>query len=231
MRAREIAKAALRGAPAVAVIGILATGTAAWAAEQGNLPASMLPLLRDPEHQQTVMQAAQRSLVWVNNPCPGATFANSGDVAIFAPVTVDAQGTATGGAWRERIVAKGCGKQRLLNVLTVVEAPGKLASAALLPGTTRADPQLQRDAMQYAVVAAGGPPPPSCKKAYVGDTKYIAAEGPVDRSLPPQFRTAPWREEWTMVACETTAVVTLHFAPDASGTNIRVNLGETRRLP
>jgi len=199
-------------------------------AEELGIPANLASILQNPQHQKAVVEAAQQSSTWVNNRCGNATFAIAGLVAIYQPLALDAQARPIAGAWKERVTAS-CGTHRVLNVLTAVKAPGALTSGVLLPGTTRADPQLQRDAVRYAAVASGGAPPPSCRQAYVADTKFVGVEGEADPGLAPARRTPPWKEEWTMIACDKHSIVTLHFVPDATGTMINAGQGETRQAP
>ena len=193
--------------------------------DAGISPA-LASIIASPEHQKAVKEAAQQGSAWANNRDEGATFAIAADVAVYQPLQLDAQRKPTAGAWRERVHAQGCGANRALNVLTFVKSPGRLVSGTLLPGTTRADPLLQRDAFRYAVLAATAPA--NCRQPYIADTSFAGVEGAANASLPPERRSPPWKEEWIVSACEQRSVVTLHFVPDATGTNITASLNETR---
>jgi hypothetical protein len=94
----------------------------------------------------------------------------------------------------------------------------------MLPGSTRADILLQRDAagMAYASLAAyadkGCPP----SQFSIDDTKFVS----VDRAPIPNARAGPnaraWNEEWTALACGKPIVLQLRFTPDATGTGFAV---------
>jgi hypothetical protein len=217
------------GSPPVYAILILWTTSLGLQAQEVGIPASLVSILQNPQHQKAVVEAAQQSSTWVNNRCENAAFAITG-LAIYQPVAVDERAQPIAGTWKQTVTAS-CGTYRLLNVITSVKAPGALISSVLLPGSTRADPQLQRDAVRYAVIASGGAPPPSCHQAYVADTKFVDVEGQADPNLPPARRSPPWKEEWTMIACERHSIVTLHFVPDATGTLIHAGQRETRQAP
>jgi hypothetical protein len=184
-------------------------------------------ILRHPHHRGAVLQAAQQGASWINDPCPSAEFAWSEQITIYQPAEFDQQAKPVAGSWKESVTASGCGGERMLNVLTSVPSPGALVSSVLLAGSTRADPLLQRDSVRYAVAASGGAPP-SCRRVYIADTKFIGFEGAPDPGVPPERRVSPWREEWSVVACDKRSVAILHFTPTSTGTNISTNLGETR---
>jgi hypothetical protein len=209
-----------------ACISIVTIAAACAAVTDAAVPPVLAKIIASAEHRKAVIEAAQQSSAWLNNRCGRATFAITPDVAIYQAPELDAQARPTAGAWRERIIATGCGASRTLNVLKFVKSPGSLVSGTLLPGTTRADPLLQRDAFHYATVAAAAPA--TCGQTYVADTAFAGIEGAANASLPPGRRYPPWKEEWTVVACDRRSVVTLHFAPDATGTNITAHLNETR---
>jgi hypothetical protein len=210
----------------ICLILFLAASAAESAAPDASLSPALANIIANPEHQKAVIAAAQQSSAWMNNRCAGATFAIGGDVAIYQRLELDQQQRPAAGSWRERVTAQGCGANRVLNVLTFVKSPGRLVSGTLLPGTTHADPLLQRDAFRYAAAAAKVPP--NCSTIYVADTAFAGVEGAANASLPPQRRIPPWKEEWTIAACGQRSAVTLHFVPDATGTNITTSPGETR---
>lgn len=210
----------------ICLIAVLAGSAAGGAALNSSISPALASIIASPEHQKAVIEAAQQSSAWINNRCAGATFAITSDVAIYQPLALDEQQRPMAGSWRERVMAQGCGANRVLNVLTFVKSPGRLVSGTLLPGTTRADPLLQRDAFRYAVIAAK--PPSGCARIYVADTAFVGAEGAANASLPPARRLPPWKEEWTVAACDQRSVVTVHFVPDATGTTITTSPGETR---
>ncbi len=140
-------------AVALEVFAVQLPGALTFAQEQPSLNA----VLADPRERSVVLDAARRSTVVVNNPCASANFDLTDVVVVYRPVTVDASGIINGGAWKQVVRERGCGSSRTLNVLAYVQQPRSLATAPLLPGTTRADPQLQKDGARYAGTAAGLP--------------------------------------------------------------------------
>lgn len=172
-------------------------------------------IVADPNVQQHVLAAARRSTVMLQNPCSGAEFTLLNDFAIYHPPTFDGAGAMIGGAWKQAVGEKGCGVGRLLNVLAWVPKPKTLGTAPLLPGRTRADPQLQKDAVGFAVIATGGREA-NCNIGYVADTTFLGQTGaPIAAGKGP-----PWREVWTLVTCTKKFEVPMQFIPDATGTTI-----------
>jgi hypothetical protein len=132
---------------------------------------------------------------------------------------VDASGKVAAGAWHQVIDEQGCGATRVLNVLVVAHAADKFDVIPLLPGATHADPQLQKDAVRYAVQAVAAVPggrEANCSIGYVGDTEFVAQES----ATLPGAKGPSWRETWTLVSCTHRALVPMHFIPDPTGTTI-----------
>lgn len=177
--------------------------------------------LASAEHEQAVLDAARRHNERLPDKCPSMAFSSTGLMAIFAPIRMGADARPVEGAWNEPVTASGCGSTKQFNVLTFV-APGQpIAEVALLPGDTKADPALQRDALvnvyQGAALHAK-----DCQELIVTGTKFEAWEGePVKNALHgPNAR--PWRETWTVWACRRVVDVPIHFVPDERGTGFRV---------
>ncbi len=97
---------------------------------------------------------------------------------------------------------------------------GQLKSIAGLPGTSKADPVLAKDSMQYAyfgVMRKIG----QCKNFQVIDTHYDDFEGPPNpRAKFQKDGGRPWQETWTLNACGMIVDSVLHFIPDETGTAI-----------
>ena len=208
---------------AALVIVPLCAGHAAEPASVPPIPAALLPLLALPSHRTDLLRAAHA----VDGPgmpaCPTANYTTTGEVGILAPIQSNTAGRAVAGAWKETIQEAGCGTTRLLNVLTTVQPDGTLQTKPLLPGTTITDPQLQQDSVQYA--AAGmGEMPPGCEQGGVLNTRFVGLDGRPAGTLPtPGSPPLPWTEVWTLVACSKQADVTMHFTPDATGTDVRAD--------
>ncbi len=137
---------------------------------------------------------------------------------------MDAAGKVIGGAWKEQVRESGCGSERLLNALTVASPDGALETRPLLPGSTIADPQLQR--RQRAL--RGGGHGRHARRLRAGRACWTRAmsawRGSRPGPAPPRTaRSRPWTEIWTLQACAKRVQVEMHFKPDATGTDIRAN--------
>ena len=188
-----------------------------------GIPPELSRLLATPEHRYALLRAA-RSVAGPNaQGCQTANYATTGEVGILEPLRTGAQGRLTAGAWKESITQSGCGPDRLLNTITAVRSDGSLDTQPLLPGTTITDPQLQRDSVGYAAGGMGAMPP-GCDQGAVTDTRFVGVDGDAPGVLPqPSAPPRPWTEVWTLQACAKHVDVTMHFAPDPTGTNIRAD--------
>jgi hypothetical protein len=180
-------------------------------------------VMQDAGHRQEVLGAAQSTPAWANLACKTATYQQVPEIGVYLPIKFDKTGAPVSGEWREGLVAAGCGAKMRLNVLTEVTAPSTLASGALLPGGTIADPVLQNAAQIYAVKAAGGLPT-TCKQAFVLDTNFEGFQGAQIKALPGGEITAPWKELWSLDLCGTEKTVALNFVPSAQGVSIAAAL-------
>ncbi len=208
---------------AVSTLCLAFAGAIVPAASQ-PVPTALQSLLVTPDHRAALLQAAHA----VDGPgmptCPSASYMTTGDIGILGPVQTNAAGHVTAGAWKETIQETGCGTTRMLNALTLVQPNGTLQTRPLLPGTTITDPQLQQDSVQYA--AAGlGDMPAGCDQGGVLNTRFVGQDGQPPGTLPaPGSTPLPWTEVWTLIACAKKADVTMHFTPDATGTDIHAEL-------
>jgi hypothetical protein len=181
---------------------------AAWA--QANTAQEFAAVLQDAGHRQDVLAAAQATPAWAALGCATASYTPQQEVGVYVPVTFDGAGAPVAGEWREGILASGCGRKLALNVLTKVTAPGTLASGALIPGATIADPELQNLAQAYVAQAAGGLPA-GCTNAFITDTVFEGYDGAA------AGEPAPWREVWTISLCGVVKKVELGFVPGPQG--------------
>jgi len=192
----------------------------AMAQSAAPTPASAFAaVLQDPGHRQDVLQAAEQSPAAAHLACGAATYVASPEISVYVPVRFNAAGAPIAGEWQEKLTVTGCGQSLTLNVLTKVTAPSTLATGALLPGDTIADPALQNAAELYVVRAAGGIPA-ACTDPYIANTAFDAYDGPVDKSLPAGTIAAPWSEIWSLEMCGRTKNVTLRFTPSKRGISI-----------
>jgi hypothetical protein len=205
---------------------ILAVCALANATAFADDKAAFVKAVTDPQEQAHVLDTAKKSTVVLNNPCPSAQYTLLPELSIYAPPTFDSAGGILTGAWKHTLEEEGCGVTRTLNVLVLVRATKSLAVMPLLPGTTHADPQLQRDAVRYAVAAVGGPEA-NCTIGYVADTTFIDHEA----SAQPGAKAPAWRELWTLTSCTRRSQVPMRFIPDATGTQIVADATGIKKLP
>lgn len=119
-------------------------------------------------------------------------------------------------SWIERYLID-CSPRAQRNLMMIVENDHARA-IELLPGETKADPRLQRDAIQIAKAAAATTGAPDCKKSWTTDTKAVEA-----------YKDAhtPWVERWSFDVCGKPAVVEMSFLPGGgSGTSISAKIVE-----
>lgn len=195
----------------VVIFALVATGTSAQQIAGGNLA----KLRQTPGYQKTILGAAFKAVSWISSGCSsqGASIGRELSVHVV-PVLVNAQLQPQSGAWIEHVSVEKCDHPRRLNVLFQVVTPGVNVTVTLLPGTTRADLILQKDATPL-VLAAAGIDPGGCKPIYVADTAYARPAGP--SSIP--GKTA-WSELWTVAQCQSRTDVEVTFTPDRTGTRI-----------
>ena len=92
----------------------------------------------------------------------------------------------------------------------------KSRAIELLPGGTKTDPRLQRDAIRAAKTAAGTANPPGCEKSWVTDTREIE---------PYKDAVTPWSEAWKFDLCGKSTEVEMSFVPSAgAGTSFNARL-------
>jgi hypothetical protein len=194
---------------------VVALSSSAIGADQSAL----IKMLSDPTEQQQVLSAARRSIPLVQNPCPSAVFSIERRFVIYKQPTFDNSGTLGDGSWKQIVDEQGCGEHHTLNVWVSAQGPTNVSMVPLLPGSTHADPLLQKDAVQFAAQAAATVPggrEPNCKIGYVADTEFIEQE-----SVTLEGAKGPsWRELWTLVSCTQKMLVPIHFIPDSTGTTI-----------
>lgn len=119
-------------------------------------------------------------------------------------------------SWVERYLVD-CTPRAQRNILVIVENDHARA-IELLPGATKADPRLQRDAIGAAKAMAAARNPQGCERSWTTDTR---------ETEPYKDNKTPWAELWTFDLCGKKAVVEMSFLPGgASGTSYSVKLVE-----
>ena len=104
-------------------------------------------------------------------------------------------------SWVERYSLT-CKPRAQRNFLMILEGD-QARMIELLPGTTVADPQLQRDAFAGSSAAIAGTRPAGCDKQWVTDTRVTTAYNGRD----------PWTERWSYDVCGAKAEVDMTFTP------------------
>lgn len=209
-----------------ALVAALLATPAAMAAEPG-LPAGMMEFVQSAEHHNAVMALMGKEWLASAGPCAETRMENY-QLMLLAP-TEFAQGRPVKGGWREIGTVNGCGTRRQLNINSVVK-DGAVQRFASMTGTTHADLMLQRDSIQYVVMAGAAIIPRECKDVRITNTEFLEFEGVPRTGTRPGFEPRPWAEDWTIQGCGTGAVVKVHYIPDSTGTGIRALGNETRRL-
>ena len=177
-------------------------------------------------YRNALFAAAKRQNDSLPTSCPEATFRLENNVVFMQAAHFDANGNPTVGAWVLRLDTEGCPHSVRLNLLTMVQ-PGQGARLlSLLPGSTRAEPALQRDALPFAGNGTVALRPKDCTAIRVIDTEFNGFEGTPLANAKPGRDPRPWKETWTVVACEVRIAVVIRFIPDATGTTISVKANE-----
>lgn len=142
-------------------------------------------------------------------------------VTILKPVSFGTDGRPNAGLWRQDFPVSGCGNDTVLHLYFTAGADEKIRALIGVPGTTRGDLTLQRDALMYAKIGATHVVK-DCKTFYVKNTKFEAfgLVKPATSDPGPAARFRPWWETWTLVGCDRTVDVPIDFVPDAKGTTI-----------
>ena len=162
----------------------------------------------------------------VFHTCPGLVISKAA-VHVVEAIAFGADGVPTSGVWWERFPVQGCGNDTVLNIHFAATGDDNIEATATLPGSTRADPLLQRDAKLYAYVGAASHAT-SCRQFFVKNSQFggygLRSPGHPDPGNGARFR--PWRETWTIVGCGRTFQVPMEFVPDATGTQVIQPQGE-----
>jgi hypothetical protein len=117
-------------------------------------------------------------------------------------------------SWVERYLVD-CEPRAQRNLMIIVEN-NHVRAIELLPGETKADPRLQRDAIVAAKAAALAENPKDCEQAWTTDTRAIK---------PYKDGHTPWVERWSFDLCGKKAVVEMSFLPGgASGPSYAAKL-------
>jgi hypothetical protein len=175
-----------------------------------------------PEQEAAVKTNARRNWDYLFPSCPKPFFEGA-RVIVHVPPTFDAAGQPVSGLWQLVSQVRGCGQARLLNAHYIADRE-QVKRVLTLSGTTIADPYLQMDSLDYAAMAMVKIAPDDCTDYKFTDTAFETF-GKAAGARP------PWTERWTVQACGVEGVVRMHFAPDATGTQISASPDETVKVP
>jgi hypothetical protein len=192
------------------------------------LPPELKAFLMRPDQQQGFIALMGQQWRAVMPNCASPQVKNT-NVFISSPPTFDQAGAPTSGAWHVVSQVEGCSEVRVINIFYLFTKDGEMKRIAALPGTTIADLALQRDSLVYAAMGMGKISPKDCKDTKFTNTRFVGF-GAVNPQAAPGRNNRAWTEEWTVQCCNVTGVVTMHFTPDATGTNISSFLNETRQV-
>ncbi|MGH7489090.1 MAG: hypothetical protein ACREMY_26325, partial [bacterium] len=117
-------------------------------------------------------------------------------------------------SWIERYLID-CSPRAQRNIMVIVENDHARA-IELLPGETKADPRLQRDALKGAQAMAAANNPKGCERIWTTDTRAVE---------PYKDNKTPWVERWSFDLCGKTAAVEMSFLPGGgTGTSYTAKL-------
>jgi hypothetical protein len=158
------------------------------------------------------------------------------DRVLQAPRFAEGSNVPEAGVWIERVEIDRCGAPIAENLLIVADQ-GTVRFARLLPGTTKADPLLQRDALQAALGAAavkndsgekaGAPPCPDQQLPTVSETRFVRERIPIVNDPAGRMTAGAWDETWVFLFCGREVPVQIRFDADPNGgTNFTVKPSE-----
>ncbi len=204
----------------------------ALAADPPLVPMSpeLRKFMSDPEEEKIVKAQALHD--W-NNTVLGCTTPptlDAANVVVGTAPKFDRAGKPISGSWRVITRLSACGQAKNFSLLYAFAANGKMVRLGMLPGSSAADPILQRDAFMYANIAMSKLTPPGCKDFKYLDTMFEAF-GPPGTGVPPGREARSWTEKWKVWGCGVEGIVKLYFTPDATGTAISARLNETVAAP
>jgi hypothetical protein len=201
---------------------ILIAGEAASAPASSLITPDLLAYVQHPENVSAVIAHAKPFIA--KDPFCRAETARVIGLAVFRPVAFGPGGAPTSGLRKEGVQAQGCSGSGVYNVVTGVDNAGGLHTFEILQGSSIADPQLERDAIGYALMAARSKAPAGCAEAFVVDTAFEASGDTAVSGVQADREAKPWRETWTVQACAASIPVEMLFTPHVGGTTIAASL-------
>lgn len=194
----------------VLLLALLAQPVAAAPKQKGP---SLERLVQGKPYAQDVARLFATLPADVFRRCP-ALVSGDASMTVIKPATFDAKGQPSGGAWKQGFPVSGCGNDTIINLYFTVQPGGHMVGMVGVPGDTRADPLLQRDAVRDLVGAVKAQNA-ACTAPHVRHTHYDGVAEP----------KGSWRETWIVSGCGKTYTVPLTFTPGAMGTQIAASGG------
>jgi hypothetical protein len=155
-------------------------------------------------------------------------------VRLIKPVRIGDDGQPSDGVWKVSLSADGCGTARLLNAFFLA-AQKKVVFLLTYPGTTDADPVLQRDTVMYVLTAASLQGAKCDVKTsliinthYDGEEKLSPAPGPAGDKL--GLANVQKNETWTAEVCGHFYAVKVKYVRNLLGTNISTSNKEVTEI-
>ena len=168
--------------------------------------------------QDPLVAVARDQYKLMPGSCAAAQLKPTGQLVLYAPPRFGPDGSLVQGIWSEGVAVSGCsGLPDQLNVLTVLQAGSPPARIPTMPGDSHADPETQKNALQYAQAIAVRAAPPGCNHQIFIDAKFDGYTGLPAPDVPSGRENRAWREAWYLNACGTTYVIELTFTPNAQG--------------
>jgi hypothetical protein len=123
---------------------------------------------------------------------------------VLKPLSFNTTGQPVSGVFKEIVPVDMCGETVEMNLLAVPQPDGTVKRMNLLPGHSIADPQLQKDALASAYLAASKGA--ECRPYAVRNTRAEAREA-----------DGHWTERWDLLVCGKRVPVTMTFTPTTDG--------------
>jgi hypothetical protein len=211
-----------------AVVLLVASAITAASAQPIPMSPELAKFMSTSDEERTAKAYALNDWKLVVPNCANPRLQGANVVVHVAP-KFDAAGKPVSGRWQVVSRVEGCGVSKVVNLQYGFGANGQLIRLATLPGTTMADPTLQRDALTYAATGMAKLAPSGCKDFKYLDTAFEAF-GPASPTAQPNQPSRTWTEKWMVRACGVDGIVRMYFVPNATGTSVSVKPDETVRV-
>ena len=168
-------------------------------------------------HTNHLKQAFDTSAVLAFGDCKELN--DQGLSVTFSQPLVLKNGAPASGAWKEQHAVAGCGSTKVLNFYAAPGLDGSPAFTAGMIGTTMADINLQRTAVQYAFLAA-------TQKNVCAN--YEAVDTHLDQGPGGPDTKQVWYETWAVRGCGHTYDVPLLFTREGANTSLTADIKGVR---